>query len=101
MTPDENLRLTLSRTEKQFVNHINRERIKLLYGMFRIPLKEPSSSGTPSQQSLNDILNNAVKIPSSTSVVTVPSSVTNPPSGVPDASILQMLRQVRTLESYI
>ena len=57
-------------------------------------------AGAPSQDSLNDILNNAIKVPSATSIVAVPSSVTQPGS-TPDTTMLQMLTQVRTLESYI
>lgn len=57
-------------------------------------------AGMPSQDSLNDILNNAIKVPSTTSIVTVPSSVTNP-GPTPDTVMLKMLSQVRTLESYI
>lgn len=57
-------------------------------------------AGTPSQDSLNDILNNAIKVPSTTSIAAVPSSVTNPGSP-PDTVLLKMLSQVRTLESYI
>lgn len=54
---------------------------------------EPAPRGTPSTTDLNDILNNAVKVPSTTSIATVPNT--------PDNNMLQMLGQVQTLDSYI
>jgi hypothetical protein len=63
-------------------------------------LAADAPAGAPSQDSLNDILNKAIEVPSTTSIVTVPSSVTKP-GPTPDTTMLQMLTQVRTLESYI
>ncbi len=54
---------------------------------------EPAPSDTPSTTDLNDILNNAVKAPSTTSITTVPKT--------PDTAMYQMLSQVQTLDSYI
>lgn len=54
---------------------------------------EPVPAGTPSSTDLNDILNNAVKTPSTTSIATVPET--------PDTAMYQMLSQVQTLDSYI
>lgn len=54
---------------------------------------QPAPAGTPSTTDLNDILNNAVKAPSTTSIATVPTT--------PDTAMYQMLGQVQTLDSYI
>lgn len=54
---------------------------------------EPAPAGTPSSTDLNAILNNAVKLPSTTSIATVPTT--------PDTAMYQMLGQVQTLDSYI
>jgi hypothetical protein len=54
---------------------------------------EPAPAGTPSTTDLNDILNNAVKAPGTTSIATVPTT--------PDTVMYQMLGQVQTLDSYI
>jgi hypothetical protein len=54
---------------------------------------EPAPAGTPSTTDLNDILNNAVKAPGTTSIATVPTT--------PDTAMYQMLGQVQTLDSYI
>lgn len=53
----------------------------------------PPPAGTPSTTDLNDILNNVVKAPSTSSIVTVPNA--------PDPTMYQMLGQVQTLDSYI
>jgi len=53
----------------------------------------PPPSDTPGTTDLNDILNNAVKAPGTTSIATVPNT--------PDTNMLQMLSQVQTLDSYI
>ena len=54
---------------------------------------DPAPAGTPSTTDLNDILNNAVKAPGTTSIATVPTT--------PDTLMYQMLGQVQTLDSYI
>lgn len=54
---------------------------------------DPAPAGTPSTTSLNDILNNAVNAPGTTSIATVPTQ--------PDSNMYQMLSQVQTLDSYI
>jgi hypothetical protein len=54
---------------------------------------EQAPAGTPSSTDLNDILNNAVKAPGTTSVATVPNT--------PDNAMYQMLGQIQTLDSYI
>lgn len=50
-------------------------------------------AGTPSSTDLTAILNNAVQVPSTTSIATVPTT--------PDTGMYQMLGQVQTLDSYI
>jgi hypothetical protein len=50
-------------------------------------------AGAPDTTSLNDILNNAIKAPGTTSIATVPNT--------PDITMYQMLGQVQTLDSYI
>ena len=54
---------------------------------------EPAPAGAPGTTDLNDILNNAVKAPGTTSIATVPTT--------PDTVMYQMLGQVQTLDSYI
>lgn len=63
----------------------------LLGAKFAILAAAPA--GTPDTTNLNDILNNAVKAPGTTSIATVPNT--------PDANMYQMLGQVQTLDSYI
>ena len=65
----------------------------LLTKSARAQAAEPPPSGTPPTTNLNDILNNAVKAPGTTSIATVPNT--------PDSTMLQMLSQVQTLDSYI
>lgn len=59
----------------------------------RLMAAEPQPAGTPNGTDLTDILNNAVKLPSATSIATVPTT--------PDTAMYQMLGQVQTLDSYI
>lgn len=54
---------------------------------------DPAPAGAPSTTDLNDILNNVVKAPGTTSIATVPTT--------PDPPMYQMLGQVQTLDSYI
>jgi hypothetical protein len=54
---------------------------------------EPPPAGAPGSTDLTSILNNAVKVPSTTSIATVPTT--------PDTTMYQMLGQVQTLDSYI
>lgn len=54
---------------------------------------EPAPDGAPSTTDLNAILNNAIDVPSTTSVITVPPKIDNP--------MAQMLKQVQTLDSYV
>jgi hypothetical protein len=53
----------------------------------------PAPTGTPSTTDLVAILNNAVMVPGTTSIATVPTT--------PDTATYQMLGQVQTLDSYI
>lgn len=55
------------------------------------PLAAPE--GAPGTTDLNDILNNVVEVPGTTSVATVPTQ--------PDPTLYQMLGQIQTLDSYI
>ncbi len=50
-------------------------------------------AGAPPSTDLNDILNNAVQAPGTTSITTVPNT--------PDTMMYQLLGQVQTLDSYI
>jgi hypothetical protein len=65
----------------------------LLGAKFAMLADAPAPAGTPDTTSLNDILNNAVKAPGTTSIATVPNT--------PDTNMYQMLSQVQTLDSYI
>ena len=65
----------------------------LLGAKFAMLAEAPAPDGTPDTTSLNDILNNAVQAPGTTSIATVPTT--------PDTSMYQMLSQVQTLDSYI
>jgi hypothetical protein len=60
------------------------------------PLPPATAAGAPDTTSLNDLLNNAVKAPGTTSIATVPSSV---PAGTD--ILYGLLSQVQTLDSYI
>lgn len=50
-------------------------------------------AGTPDPTSLNDILNNVVQVPGSTSIATVPNN--------PEPNMYQTLAQIQTLDSYV
>ena len=52
-----------------------------------------ATDGAPDTTSLNDILNNAVQLPATTSIASVPNE--------PNVNMYQMLSQVQTLDSYI
>lgn len=65
----------------------------LLGGKVAMLADAPAPVDTPDKTSLNDILNNAVKAPGTTSIATVPEE--------PNTKIYQMLGQVQTLDSYI
>jgi len=54
---------------------------------------DPTPPGTPDTTDLTAILNNAVAAPGTTSIATVPTA--------PDNSMLQLLQQVQTLDSYV
>ncbi|WCG81476.1 hypothetical protein [Pectobacterium sp. A5351] len=98
MTLSNEARDIIELSSRQFSYAITKSHVRLNRSLLsgrQIFLKdEAEPAGTPSTESLNDILNNAVKIPSTTSVVTVPENKI-------DNTMLQMLSQVRTLESYI
>ena len=78
-----------------FIKAAHRTRnANLLGGKFPMLLADvPPPAGTPNETSLNNILNNAVQMPGTTSIATVPKA--------PDTNIYQMLGQVQTLDSYI
>ena len=65
----------------------------LLGGKVAMLADAPPPAGTPDRNTLNDILNNAVDAPGTTSIATVPEE--------PDTKMYQMLGQVQTLDSYI
>lgn len=58
-----------------------------------ISAKDTTSSETPSTTDLNNILNNAVKAPGTTSIAAAPNTL--------DSAMYQMLSQVQTLDAYI
>ncbi len=87
----------LSKSQAQLSHHIKvaHQTISahLLSPKLTLLAAEPPPAGTPSTTDLNDILNNAVKAPGTTSIATVPNT--------PDTAMYQMLGQVQTLDSYI
>lgn len=90
-------RSIITRSETQLTHFIRMGRQEasahLLAPTTRRLRAEPPPAGTPGSTDLTSILNNAVKLPSTTSIATVPT--------VPDTLMYQMLGQVQTLDSYI
>lgn len=70
-----------------------RRNANLVRGYAEVKAAAPAPADTPSTTDLNDILNNVIKAPGTTSIATVPNT--------PDTAMYQMLSQVQTLDSYI
>ena len=77
-----------------FVTASHREKnANLLGAHFRMAAPAAAPAGSPETTDLDKILNNAVDLPGTTSIATVPKQ--------PNNDNLQMLSQVQTLDSYI
>ena len=96
-------KLILEKAESTLDFYINKARLDSVADLIKSArvCDTANDPGAPPQKSLNDLLNNVVELPGSTSIVAVPASLTDPQTGAVNKEMLKMLKQVRTLESYI